>query len=151
MNVARRYPGSLHLENMDVLVGDAAATPVEHAWAMKEKLALLSQTYYLNDMRAQLPAVGRAPPLARHVDAVRLAHDLPIQVPPYGKYHHSRRPIILMCFNRLIKIDRMIFSCWMAALRSQPRALLWLLNEAKSEVWATNCRRGDFIVICVFR
>ena len=134
-----------------MLVADATATPVEHAWAMKEKLALLSQTYYLNDMRAQLPAVGRTPPLARHVDAVRLAYDLPIQVPQYGKYHHSRRPIILMCFNRLIKIDRLIFSCWMAALRSQPRALLWLLNEAKSEVETTTCTHGVFYCDLRFR
>jgi predicted O-linked N-acetylglucosamine transferase (SPINDLY family) len=128
------YPGSLHLENMDFLIGDATATPVEHAWAMKEKLAILSQTYYVNDMRAQLPVVGRTPPLTRHVDAVRVAHELPIQMPGgVGRWSGSR-PVILMCFNRLIKIDRMIFSFWMAAMRDQPRALLWLLNEAKSEV-----------------
>jgi predicted O-linked N-acetylglucosamine transferase (SPINDLY family) len=136
------YPGSLHLENMDYLVGDATATPVEHAWAMKEKLALLSQTYYLNDMRAQMPVVGGTPPLARHVDAVRQAHDLPIQIPGGGPWSNKKRPILLMCFNRLIKIDKVIFSCWMAAMRAQPRALLWLLNEAKSQV--TRCRPLHF-------
>jgi hypothetical protein len=128
------YPGSLYLENMDFLVGDATVTPVENAWAMNEKLALLSQTYYVNDMRAQLPVVGRAAPLARHVDAMRLAASLPIQIPRSDGVYGDKRPIILMCFNRLIKIDRMIFSAWMVAMRAQPRALLWLLNEAKSEV-----------------
>ncbi len=128
------YPGSLHLENMDYLVADGTAVPVEHVWAMKEKLVLLSQTYYVNDMRAQLPVVGRCPPLTRHVDAIRLAHNLPIQLPGSGGWSDNRRPIILICFNRLIKIDRVIFSVWMAAMRAQPRTLLWLLNEAKSEV-----------------
>ncbi len=128
------YPGSLHLENMDLLITDLTATPVEHAWAIKEKLVLLSQTYYLNDMRAQVPVVGSTPPSTRYVDAMRIAHDLPIQIPASGRWKDKRRPIILMCFNRLIKIDRMIFSIWMAAMRAQPRALLWLLNEAKSEV-----------------
>jgi predicted O-linked N-acetylglucosamine transferase (SPINDLY family) len=132
------YPGSLHLENMDLLVSDATATPVEHAWAMKEKLALLSRTYYLNDMRAQLPVVARTRPLARYADAMRAAHDLPIQITGGGGWNNSRRPIVLMCFNRLIKIDRMTFSIWMAAMRAQPRALLWLLNEAKSEVDMTS-------------
>ncbi len=36
--------------------------------------------YYVNDMRAQLPIVGRTPPLPRHVDAMRLAYNLPIQL-----------------------------------------------------------------------
>ena len=135
------YPGSLHLETMDYLIGDATATPVEHAWAMKEKLVVLSQTYYLNDMRAQLPFVARTPPMPRYADAVRVAHGLPIQVPAHGLWSDSKRPIVLVCFNRLIKIDRMIFSVWMAAMRAQPKALLWLLNEAKSEVLRQMCNQ----------
>ena len=133
------YPGSLYLENMDFLIGDATATPVEHAWAMKEKLVILSKTYYVNDMRAQLPIVGQTPPLPRHVDAMRLAYNLPIQLSYSSLSNASRRPVILMCFNRLIKIDRLIFSTWMVAMRAQPRALLWLLNEAKSEVVMIFC------------
>lgn len=145
------YPGSLHLENMDYLVADATAVPVEHVWAMKEKLVFLSQTYYVNDMRAQLPAVGLTPPLTRHVDAMRLAHNLPIQLPGSGRWSDSRRPIILMCFNRLIKIDRVIFSFWMAAMRAQPRTLLWLLNEAKSEVECSPLHFEIFVFIREFQ
>jgi hypothetical protein len=79
--------------------------------------------------------------MPRYADAVRVAHGLPIQVPAHGLWSDSKRPIVLVCFNRLIKIDRMIFSVWMAAMRAQPKALLWLLNEAKSEVLRQMCNQ----------
>ncbi|MEI7916787.1 MAG: tetratricopeptide repeat protein [Methylophilaceae bacterium] len=89
----------------DYILSDAFITPPTDASTYSEKLALLPNTYQVNDRRR---------PLA--VTKSRIEYGLPIA------------GFIFCCFNQTFKILPEIFNCWMHLLNQTPNSVLWLLE-----------------------
>ena len=89
----------------DYILSDAFITPPTDASTYSEKLALLPNTYQVNDRRR---------PLA--ITKSRIEYGLP------------KAGFIFCCFNQTFKILPEIFNCWMHLLNQTPNSVLWLLE-----------------------
>ncbi len=101
------YPGTLGASWVDVLLADAVVAPAEHAAQFSERLVHLPGCYQPN---------SRARPCAAR--PTRAAEGLPDAA------------LVLCSFNQTYKLTPEVFSVWLEALLSTPRAVLWL--------WASN-------------
>ncbi len=98
------YPGTLAAGLADYLIGDPVVTPPEHFDDYDEAIAVLPDSYQIND-RAR--PIGETPPRGA------------LGLPPDG--------VVFASFNQTYKINPEVFDAWMAILREVPGAALWLL------------------------
>ena len=91
------YPGTLGGNLVDYLVGDPTVTPVEHAADYAEAIAMLPDSYQVNDRER---AIAPAPP--RSGTAL-----------PDGAF-------VFVSFNQTYKINPGVFDAWMAILAARP-------------------------------
>jgi len=113
------YPGTLGGNLADYLIGDAIVTPPEHAGDYAETLALLPESYQVNDRER---AIAQSPS--------RVDVGLP-----------RSNAIVLCCFNAGYKFNPEVFDAWMQVLAAVPEAVLWLLSRPGAERWTSNLRR----------
>jgi predicted O-linked N-acetylglucosamine transferase (SPINDLY family) len=105
------YPGTLGTSFIDYLIGDPVVTPPEHAADYAEHLVRLPACYQIND---RTRAVGDAPPR----EQLGLPDDA----------------FVFCCFNQTYKLNPAVLDSWARILSQVPRAVLWLLKPAGSEV-----------------
>lgn len=99
------YPGTLGARRLaDYLIGDAVATPAEHAAHFSETLVLLPHCYQPNDRARRIGACPN-----------RTALGLPQQ------------GFVFCSFNQSYKFDPAMFDLWCRLLREVPGSVLWLL------------------------
>lgn len=101
------YPGTSGADFIDYFISDPVATPPGYDEEFTEKLVYLPDSYQINDNRQPIAAES----------ICRSDFQLP------------RNSFVYCSFNRLSKIDRVIFSVWMEILRQVPDSILWLLQE----------------------
>jgi predicted O-linked N-acetylglucosamine transferase (SPINDLY family) len=99
------FPGTLGYDAIDGVVGDAEVIPPGEEIFFHERVWRLPRCYYVNDRRRGLP-----------VPTPRSANGLPEDA------------LVLACLNQSHKLRRPLFAAWLAALRAQPGAVLWLLS-----------------------
>jgi predicted O-linked N-acetylglucosamine transferase (SPINDLY family) len=112
------YPGTLGGNLVDYLIGDGVVTPLAHAGEYAETLALLPDSYQVND---------RARPIA--------------DAPSRQALGFARSTVVLCCFNRAYKLNPEVFDAWMRILAEVPDAVLWLLTRPGDEQLERNLRR----------
>lgn len=112
------YPGTLGGNLVDYLVGDPTVTPVEHAADYAEAIAMLPDSYQVNDRER---AIATALP--------RSETEL-----PDGAF-------VFVSFNQTYKINPGVFDAWMAILAAVPDSVLWLLAKADDDPAVANLRR----------
>ena len=113
------YPGTLGGHLADYLVGDAIVTPPEHAGDYAETLALLPDSYQVNDREREIA------PSPSRVDV-----GLP-----------RSNAVVLCCFNAGYKFNPEVFDAWAQVLAAVPEAVLWLLSRPGEARWTSNLRR----------
>jgi len=104
------YPGSMGAF-VDYVIGDRWVTPADAADEFSEKIVRLPYSYQPNDSRREIGA-----------ETTRAAHGLPDDA------------IVACSFNQSWKFTAPIWAIWMRLMRTQPRLVLWLLDE---NPWAT--------------
>jgi len=112
------YPGTVAGGLVDYLIGDPIVTPREHASDYAEALAVLPDTYQVND---------RERPIA--------------ESPPRSELDLPDGQTVFASFNQTYKINPEVFDAWMAILRAVPDAVLWLLANSGGEPAIANLRR----------
>ncbi|HYC03485.1 MAG TPA: hypothetical protein VED40_09345 [Azospirillaceae bacterium] len=100
------YPGPSGCPFMDYLLGDPVVTPAEDQPFYLERLAILPETYQVNDRRR--PLDGRT--------WDRRGYGLPETGP------------VFCCFNATVKIAPAVFAVWMRLLAQLSGSVLWLLE-----------------------
>lgn len=102
---------------IDYLIGDRVVTPNEHAAYYTEKLIQLPHCYQIISPIAQA---------SRKLTRKDVGLD--------------KDKFVFCCFNRLYKIQRPVFACWMEILKQVPQSVLWLyrtnqpaINRLRSE------------------
>lgn len=101
------YPGTTGAAFIDYFISDHVATPPGFDKEFTEKIVYLPGSYQVNDRQQQIA----------EATITRADYGLP------------ESAFVYCSFNRLGKIDRTIFSAWMAILRAVPNSVLWLLGE----------------------
>ena len=101
------YPGSMGVDYIDYIIGDATVTPPEHAAFYAEHIVRLPGSYQVNDAER---AIAEATP-------TRADCGLPAQ------------GFVFCCFNNNYKISPAVFDIWMRLLRQVPGSVLWLLED----------------------
>lgn len=112
------YPGTLGGNLVDYLIGDDIVTPPEHATDYVETLAVLPNSYQVND---------RTRPIA--------------ETPTRLSLGFARSAVVLCGFNRGYKLNPEVFDAWMRILAAVPDAVLWLSTRAGEEAMERNLRR----------
>ncbi len=101
------YPGTLgHPRLADYVIGDAVVTPLEHADAYSETLALMPNSYQPNDNKRP---IGLTPSRA----------DVGL---PEEKF-------VFCSFNRFDKLTPELFEAWCRILLAVPDSVFWLLPD----------------------
>jgi protein O-GlcNAc transferase len=103
---------------VDYLIGDPVVTPAAHLGDYAESIAVLPDTYQVND---------RVRPIA----APQSRADL-------GLAHAA---FVFASFNQTYKINPEVFAAWMAILAAVPGSVLWLLSRGDSDPAMANLRR----------
>ena len=112
------YPGTLGGKLVDYLIGDGIVTPPEHAADYTEMLALLPNSYQIND------------------------RERPIADPPTRQaLGFAKSAVVLCCFNASYKLNPAVFDAWMRIMAEVPDALLWLLTRPGDDRLTSNLRR----------
>ena len=112
------YPGTLGTTLVDYLIGDVVVTPVEHLSDYTETIAVLPDSYQINDRERP---VGNPPPR----DALGL--------PQAGT--------VFCSFNQTYKINPQVFDAWTSILAAVPGSVLWLLARTDDDPAIGNLRR----------
>ncbi|MDI1258557.1 tetratricopeptide repeat protein [Aquabacterium sp.] len=99
------FPGTTGADYMDYFIGDAIASPLDHANNYSEKLALMPRCYQPNDRQRSKPQ-----PCTR--EEVGLPRDA----------------LVLCGFNQPFKLSPEVFDVWCRLLRQLPGSVLWLLQ-----------------------
>lgn len=104
------FPGSIGYDAIDGLIADEDVIPAGDEAHFHERIWRLPRCFFVNDARREIPVVQP-----------RAAHGLPDD------------GLVLACFNQPYKITAPVFAIWMRALRSAPRAVLWLLATSHTQ------------------
>jgi predicted O-linked N-acetylglucosamine transferase (SPINDLY family) len=112
------YPGTLGGNLVDYMIGDPTVTPVEHAADYAEAIAMLPDSYQVNDRERPIAAA-----LPRSETAL-----------PDGAF-------VFVSFNQTYKINPGVFDAWMAILAAVPDSVLWLLAKTDDDPAIANLRR----------
>jgi len=105
------FAGTLAAPFIDYLITDEVASPPQHFDHYAEKLALMPNSYFVNDHMQTYPPDFHPAELA-----TRASLGLP------------QDKFIFACFNQLLKIDPSIFAVWARLLKRVPDSVLWLLR-----------------------
>lgn len=97
------YPGTTGGRSLDYLVADEFIIPRAHEAHFSEQIVRLPHSYLTYD-----PTRPVAAPLSR------------------AEYGLPERAVVLACLGQTRKINPLVFDPWMAVLREQPDAVLWL-------------------------
>lgn len=106
------FPGTLGMAGVDYIIGDPIVLGPSMIGQVSEAPVLLPECYQ--------PNLRREPVRAPNV-ADRARHGLPEQ------------GLVLACFCATHKISAPVFACWMAVLRCVPDAVLWLLDNPRTD------------------
>ena len=112
------YPGTIEGGLVDWLVGDPVVTPDAHFADYGEPVAVLPDSYQVND---------RARPIAA--------------TPPRAELGLPATGTVFASFNQTYKINPDVFDAWMAVLARVPGSVLWLLAKSDDEPATANLRR----------
>lgn len=99
------YPGTTGGTFLDYLVADEFIVPRAHEAHFTENVARLPHTYLAYDSSRTVAAA-----LAR------------------STYGLPESAVVLACLGQIRKINPLVFEPWMAVLRAQPNAVLWLAS-----------------------
>ena len=102
------FPGTMGVDYMDYIIGDAVVIPPEHEPCYSEKVVRLPDTYQPNDSKRIIS--GRIPTRRE------------VSLPASG--------FVFCCFNNNFKITPEIFGIWMRLLQNVDGSVLWLLDDA---------------------
>lgn len=108
------YPGAMQASFIDYTVADEIVLPPAEASDCREALVWMPDSYQVNDDQPTVP--GGSPP--------RAAFGLP------------ETGVVFCSFNQAMKIEPVMFACWMEILSAVPGAVLWLLCD--NDVTARN-------------
>ncbi len=111
------YPGSMGVDYIDHIIGDATVIPPGDEVFYSEQVARLPGSYQVNDAHR---AIAEATPTRAAVG-----------LPDSG--------FVFCCFNNNYKITPAVFDIWMRLLQQVPGSVLWLLED--SPAVARNLRR----------
>ncbi len=112
------YPGTLEGGMVDYLIGDPIVTPAEHQADYSETIAMLPDSYQINDRnRPMAPAAPRTE----------------LGLPEQG--------VVFCSFNQTYKINPAVFDAWMAILMAVPNSVLWLLTRTDHDPGIANLQR----------
>ena len=112
------YPGTLGSGLVDYLIGDAIATPIEHAAGYGEAIVRLPGSYQVNDRQRPIADAPSRSDVGLPDDAV-----------------------VLCNFNATWKLRPEVFDAWAQILQRVPSAVLWLLARRDGDPATTNLRR----------
>jgi predicted O-linked N-acetylglucosamine transferase (SPINDLY family) len=112
------YPGTITGGLVDYLVGDPIVTPPEHFGDYAESIAVLPDSYQVND---------RARPIA--------------DTPPRAAIGLPEGAFVFASFNQTYKINPEVFAAWTAILAAVPNSVLWLLARRDDDPAIANLRR----------
>jgi predicted O-linked N-acetylglucosamine transferase (SPINDLY family) len=101
------YPGTTGADYVDYIIADRTVVPETHHAFYSEKMALLPNSYQVND--ADRGVAGEA--LSRSA----------LGLPPTG--------FVFCCFNNGFKFTPPVFDGWMQILKQVDTSVLWLLEE----------------------
>ncbi len=101
------YPGTMGVDFIDYIVGDAIVTPPEHDPFYSEQVVRLPGSYQVNDRQRVI--AQEAP--------TREACGLPAE------------GFVFCCFNNNYKLNPPMFDIWMRLLHRVPGSVLWLLQD----------------------
>jgi predicted O-linked N-acetylglucosamine transferase (SPINDLY family) len=105
------YPGTMGADYMDYIIADKTIIPLEFQSYYSEKMALLPNSYQVNDRK--------------RVISDRKFTRLELGLPEHG--------FVFCCFNNNYKILPKTFASWMRILKSVDGSVLWLLQD---NLWA---------------
>lgn len=106
------FPGTMGMASVDYIIGDPIVLGPAMIGQISEAPVLLPDCYQPNLRSAP-------PPGDLAVD--RAAHGLP------------EAALVLACFCTTVKISEPVFARWMAVLRAVPEAVLWLLDNPRTD------------------
>ena len=112
------YPGTVEGGLVDWLIGDPVVTPDAHLADYGEAIAVLPESYQIND---------RTRPIAA--------------TPPRAELGLPEAGTVFTSFNQTYKINPDVFAAWMAILARVPGSVLWLLAKPDGEPAMANLRR----------
>ncbi|MFO1317805.1 MAG: tetratricopeptide repeat protein [Burkholderiales bacterium] len=112
------YPGTIEGGLVDWLIGDPVVTPDAHLADYGEAVAVLPDSYQVND---------RARPIAA--------------TPPRAELGLPETGTVFASFNQTYKLNPDVFDAWMAILAHVPGSVLWLLARSDGEPATANLRR----------
>jgi protein O-GlcNAc transferase len=117
------FPGTLGSDTMDYIVGDRFVTPMDAESRFSEKLAIMPDSYQINDRMR--PLDGRT--LSRK------------------EYGLPEDGFVFCAFNTTYKLNPQMFDVWMRLLRRTPGSVLWMFEaqpEAKEHLLREAASRG---------
>lgn len=112
------YPGTIEGGLVDYLIGDSIVTPPEHFGDYAESIAILPDSYQINDCER---------PIA--------------ETPPRASVGLADGAFVFVSFNQTYKINPEVFEAWMAILAAVPNSVLWLLARTDDDPAIANLRR----------
>src|SRR5262249_41621716 len=101
------YPGTMGASYIDYVIADRIVAPPEQRAGFAERLALLPDSYQVNDRDRKI------------ADAV----------PSRRQAGLPERGFVFCCFNNVYKITPDVFDVWMRLLRDVDGSVLWLLES----------------------
>jgi len=110
------YPGTMGAPYIDYIIADQVVVPNEHFDFYAEKVALLPNSYQVND--------------AQRAISDRVFSRGSLALPSTG--------FVFCCFNNNYKITPRVFDSWMRILKQVNGSVLWLLED--NAAVATNLR-----------
>jgi protein O-GlcNAc transferase len=106
------YPGTMGVDFIDYLIGDAYVTPPGEEACYAEKVVRLPGSYQVNDNGREIAAST----------PTRAEQGLPAD------------GLVFCSFNNTYKITREVFDIWMRLLKATPGSVLWLLGDNEAAV-----------------
>lgn len=101
------FPGTTGTRFMDYIITDKIVTPLAHEPYYSEKLVYMPHCYQANNDRQEI--------------AVRRWRRKDLGLPEDG--------FVFSSFNQPVKIEPVMFNCWMKILSRVPDSVLWLLQD----------------------
>lgn len=113
------FPGTMGTPIYDYIIADSVVVPVDQRDFFTEHLALMPDSYQMNDQNQNIAA----------------------HTPTRSELGLPEDGVVLCCFNNHYKITKPAFDCWMRVLKASPNSVLWLL-DATPEIKANLERRA---------
>jgi predicted O-linked N-acetylglucosamine transferase (SPINDLY family) len=101
------YPGTLGVDFVDYVIGDAIALPFDQQAYFTEKIVQLPDSYQVNDSRREIATQAMSREQAG--------------LPASG--------FVFCCFNNPFKLNAEMFEIWMRLLRQVNGSVLWLIKD----------------------